>query len=158
MPQLDSSSFLTQIFWLLITFSFLLIFLCNISLPRIKSVLEKRENKINEEIKTAKKLQAEAQEIQFKIDKQLNEAKEEVSKSINESSKNFEIQVALKIKKIEEELKKETDAAAISIEKNKKDIFKNINIQIRDITKLTLSKILQINVIDKDIDEAIKKK
>ena len=60
--------------------------------------MEKRENKINEEIKTAKKLQAEAQEIQLKIDKQLNETKEEVSKSINESSKNFEIQVALKIK------------------------------------------------------------
>jgi len=60
MPQLNPEFFLSQVFWLVITFSFLLIFLWRISLPRISSVLEKRENKINDEIQTAKKLQTEA--------------------------------------------------------------------------------------------------
>ena len=64
MPQLNPEFFLSQVFWLVITFSFLLIFLWRISLPRISSVLEKRENKINNEIHTAKKLQTEAKEIQ----------------------------------------------------------------------------------------------
>ena len=48
--------FVSQLFWLIVTFSFLLIFLWRISLPRISSVLEKRENKINNDIKLAKSL------------------------------------------------------------------------------------------------------
>ena len=64
MPQLNPEFFLSQVFWLVICFSFLLIFLWKISLPRISTVLEKREKKINDNIQTAKKLQAEAKEIQ----------------------------------------------------------------------------------------------
>ena len=45
MPQLNPEFFASQLFWLVITFVFLLIFLWRISLPRIGSVLEKRESK-----------------------------------------------------------------------------------------------------------------
>ena len=72
MPQLNPEFFLSQVFWLVITFSFLLIFLWRISLPRINSVLEKRENKINIDIKTAKEIQTEAEEIHAKINIQLH--------------------------------------------------------------------------------------
>ena len=56
MPQLNPEFFISQLFWLVITFTFLFIFLWRISLPRISSVLEKREYKINEDIALAKKL------------------------------------------------------------------------------------------------------
>ncbi len=46
MPQLNPEFFVSQLFWLVVTFSFLLVFLWRISLPRIGSVLEKREKKI----------------------------------------------------------------------------------------------------------------
>ena len=54
MPQLNPEFFVSQLFWLVVTFSFLLLFLWKVSLPRIGSVLEKRENKINNDIETAK--------------------------------------------------------------------------------------------------------
>ena len=41
MPQLNPEFFVTQLFWLVVTFSFLLVFLWRISLPRIGNVLEK---------------------------------------------------------------------------------------------------------------------
>ena len=82
MPQLNPEFFLSQIFWFAITFCFLLIFLWRISLPRISSVLEKRENKINDEIQKAKKFQTEAKEIQTKIDQQLLTTHEQVVKLI----------------------------------------------------------------------------
>ena len=68
MPQLNPEFFVSQLFWLVVTFTFLLIFLWRISLPRIGSVLKKREKKINDDIATAKKLQAEAEVIQKKIE------------------------------------------------------------------------------------------
>ena len=65
MPQLEQTEFfISQLFWLVLTFSFLLIFLWRISLPRISSVLEKRENKINNDIESAKQQQTEAEEIE----------------------------------------------------------------------------------------------
>ena len=66
MPQLNPEFFVSQLFWLVVTFSFLLVFLWRISLPRIGSVLEKRAKKINDDIATAKELQKEAEVIQKK--------------------------------------------------------------------------------------------
>ena len=86
MPQLNPEFYFSQLFWLVISFSFLLIFLWKISLPRISSVLEKRENKINNDIETAKQLQNDAEEIQKNIDKQLKEVNEKTSNLIKESS------------------------------------------------------------------------
>ena len=63
MPQLNPEFFVTQLFWLVVTFSFLLVFLWRISLPRISNVLEKRERKINEDLTAAKELQSEAENI-----------------------------------------------------------------------------------------------
>ena len=76
MPQLEQTEFfISQLFWLVVTFSFLFIFLWRISLPRISSVLEKRESKIDDDITSAKKLRAEAEEIQKQIDQQLRNAR-----------------------------------------------------------------------------------
>ena len=63
MPQLNPEFFVSQLFWLVVTFSFLLVFLWRISLPRIGSVLEKREKKINDDIATTKELHKEAESI-----------------------------------------------------------------------------------------------
>ena len=90
MPQLNPEFFLSQVFWLVICFSFLLIFLWKISLPRISTVLEKREKKINDNIQTAKKIQAEAKEIQAKIDQQLSKSREQVANLIKETSNNLQ--------------------------------------------------------------------
>ena len=42
MPQLNPEFFISQLFWLVISFTFLFVFLWRISLPRIGSALEKR--------------------------------------------------------------------------------------------------------------------
>ena len=68
MPQLEQTEFfISQLFWLVLTFTFLLIFLWRISLPRISSVLEKRESKIDNDIASAKQLQAEAEKYKNKL-------------------------------------------------------------------------------------------
>ena len=96
MPQLNPEFFVSQLFWLVVTFSFLLIFLWRISLPRISTVLEKRESKINNDMESAKQLQAEAEGIQEKIDQSLDEAKESTSQSIKNALSKFNDQANIK--------------------------------------------------------------
>ena len=156
MPQLNPEFFISQVFWLVITFSFLLIFLWRVSLPRISSVLEIRENKINDNIQTAQKLQAEAEEIQIKIDQQLLANREQVTKLIIETTNNLQSNVSTQLQKVEGELKKTIDESANIIEKNKNNIFKNIEIQIQEITKLALTKLITTNVSNQDIQDSIR--
>ena len=106
MPQLNPEFFLSQIFWLVTTFSFLLFFLWRISLPRISQVLEKREIKINEDIKSAKKLQTEAEEIQSKIDQQLNNIYKQTSDLIKKSNTDLQNKILIELETIDKEIKK----------------------------------------------------
>jgi len=92
-PQLDPEFFVSQLFWLVVTFSFLFLFLWKVSLPRIGSVLEKRENKINNDIETAKQLQIEAKKIQDQIEQKLHDSKEQNISLIKNSTVNYKIKL-----------------------------------------------------------------
>ena len=157
MPQLNPEFFLSQIFWLVITFSFLLIFLWRISLPRINSVLEKRENKINIDIKTAKEMQTEAEEIHAKINIQLHNAHEEITELIKKNTYDLQNKITNQLLVVDKDITKNINEASNTIEKNKNNTLKNINIQIQEITKLLLSKLTNINVSDKEINDIIQK-
>ena len=155
MPQLNPEFFASQLFWLVITFVFLFIFLWRVSLPRISSVLEKRENKINNDIKAAKQLQAEAQEIQTKIDQQLREAKSKSDQLIKNALIEFQNHSNNELTKLDSELDEKIEHSSNQIEKKKNDSIKIINDQIYDITKLTLSKISNLKVNDEEIKKTV---
>ena len=157
MPQLNPEFYISQLFWLVITFAFLFIFLWRISLPRIGSAMEKRANKIHDDIKVAKKHQAEAEEIQKKIDNQLKQAKSEASDLIKNANLDFQERSNKELEKIDKKLDQKLSEAAKSIEKNKSSSLEDINNQIFDITKLTLSKVSKIKINENEIKQIITK-
>ncbi len=156
MPQLNPEFFVTQLFWLVVTFSFLLVFLWRVSLPRIGNVLEKRERKISEDLTTAKELQNEAEKIQDKIESQLKQARTDASEMIKTSSLSLQDKTQLELSKLDKELDAKIEQSSMSIEKSKNDSVLQIQNQINEITKLTLSKVATFDVSDDEIKSAIK--
>jgi F-type H+-transporting ATPase subunit b len=154
-PQLDPEFFVSQLFWLVVTFSFLLLFLWKVSLPRIGSVLEKRENKINNDIETAKQLQIEAEKIKDQIDQKLYDSKEKNISLIKNSTVNLQNKASEELSKLDNELNKKIEKSAKVIENNKKESLKQIHKQIHEITKLTLSKLSSVQINDQEIEESI---
>ena len=157
MPQLNPEFFVSQLFWLVVTFSFLLVFLWRISLPRIGNVLEKRERKISEDLTLAKELQAEAEKIQDEIEKQLKQARMDASEMIKSSSVDFQDKTQIELTKLDKDLDKKIDHSSKDIEKSKRESVSQINNQINEITKLTLSKIVSFDVSDDEVKNAITK-
>ena len=156
MPQLEQTEFfISQLFWLVVTFSFLFIFLWRISLPRISSVLEKRESKIDDDITSAKKLQAEAEEIQKQIDQQLRNARLETSELIKTASSKFQNHATNELHQLNNNLSNTIEESATTIEKNIKDSLKQIHDQTYLIAKLTLSKISNVPVNDNEIKDTV---
>ena len=155
MPQLNPEFFVSQLFWLVVTFSFLFIFLWRISLPRIGNALAKREEKINEDLTTAKELQIEAEKIQEKIEIQLKQARADSSDMIKSSSLSLQEKGQLELNKLDKELDTKIEQSTQTIEKNKNDLVSQIEIQINEITKLTLSKVASFDVSDDEIKSAV---
>ena len=155
MPQLNPEFFVSQLFWLVVTFSFLLVFLWRISLPRIGSVLEKREKKINDDIATTKELQKEAESIQKIIEDKLRNARTETAEIIKTTSIDLQKKTASGLVKLDKDLDKKIDDSANDIEKNKNDSLNQIHDQIHEITKLVFSKITNFKVSNVDVKEAV---
>ena len=155
MPQLNPEFFVSQLFWLAVFFTFLFVFLWRVSLPRIATVLEKRQNKIDENLSTAKELQEQAMEIEKKINDQINQAKLETDEKIKNTINNLQKDASSQLFALDRELENKVLDAEKEIKKNKDNQIKNINNEIANITKLTLGKITDIELSDSDLNKVI---
>ena len=157
MPQLEQTEFfLSQIFWLAIFFTFLIVFLWRISLPRIASVLEKRQNKIDENLLTAKQLQEQALEIEKNINLKINNAKQETDEEIRQNVISLQEEMSSKISLLDSELETKIADSEKEIQKSKESQMKTINDEIANITKITVAKISDIKLSDSVVDQAVK--
>lgn len=75
MPQLDTSTFSSQLFWLVVCFLALYVILSYIVLPKISRALETREDTIEEKINTASTYRERAEDLLADYEKILAEAK-----------------------------------------------------------------------------------
>ena len=155
MTQLNPEFFVSQLFWLVVTFSFLLVFLWRISLPRIGSVLEKREKKINDDIAAAKELQEKAEAIQKILEDKLRNARTETAEIIKTTSINLQEKTAIELVKLDKNLDKKIHDSANNIEKSKSDSLNQIHDQIYEITKLIFYKITNFKVSNLDVKDAV---
>ena len=156
MPQLNPEFFVSQLFWLVITFSFLFIFLWRVSLPRISTVLEKRQNKIDENLSSAKGLQEQAQEIEKKINAQISTAKQETEDTIKKSILSLQDNVSAQLSILDNELEEKILNSEKEIIKNKDEQMKNIDEEIMNITKITVSKISDLDISNSEINNSLK--
>ena len=155
MPQLNPEFFISQLFWLTIFFTFLLVFLWKVSLPRIATVIEKRQNKIDENLSSAKKLQEEAHEIEKRINDRLNVAKEETNVKIKNTMSSLQEDASSQLNLLDKELEKKISTSEKQILINRDNQMEKINEEIVKITKITVSKLTDINLSDSDIEKEI---
>ena len=158
MPQLDPEFFISQLFWLVVFFSFLLFFLWKVSLPRIAKVIEKRQNTIDENLSFAKELQEQAQKIENKINNQINQAKQETNDQIKKTISSLQDDVASKLTVLDKDLEDKISKSEKEIMKNRDNEIKNIDKEILNITKITVSKLTNIDLSDNEINSIIKSK
>jgi F-type H+-transporting ATPase subunit b len=115
MPQLNPEFWISQIFWLTITFGILYIVLSKLILPKISANLELRRSQIQENIEAAEK-QRESSESKLKeYDKIIlkskleaknifKDARDKVLKDINSKKEVLDKQIDEEIKKVEKEI------------------------------------------------------
>ena len=115
MPQLNPEFWVSQIFWLTITFGTLYVVLSKLILPKISNNLEVRKSKILENIEAAEKQRKDSEEkikeynkiIQdnkAKAKNYYNQAREKILKDINKKKESLDSDLDEEIKKAELEI------------------------------------------------------
>ena len=126
----------------------------------IKNKIDEAENLKNETQTTLseiKKRQNDVQiEIQDTIESQLKQARIDASEMIKSSSISLQDKAQVELTKLDKELDAKIEQSSANIEKSKNESVLQIQNQINEITKLTLSKVAAFDVSDDEIKSAIK--
>lgn len=75
MPQLNPADFSPQLIWLAISFILLLILMWKVALPRVSSVIEDREKRIQADLEKADRVKADADKVKAAYEKTLADAR-----------------------------------------------------------------------------------
>ena len=98
LPQLDFSTWPTQIFWLVVSFGLAYILMWRVALPRIGSVLEERHNRIQGDLKRAKAASENAEQARQAFEVMLAESREKASAVMREATESIRNKMERKIK------------------------------------------------------------
>ena len=115
MPQLDPEFWISQIFWLTLTFGILYVVLSKLILPKISANLELRKSQIQENIEAAEKQREDSEAklkeydevvLRSKLEAKniFKDAREKALKDINSKKEILDEQINEEIKKAEQEI------------------------------------------------------
>ena len=128
MPQLNPEFWISQIFWLTLTFGFLYVVLSKLILPKISANLESRKSQISDNIEAAdkqrKESEAKLKEYEEIISKSkleakniFNQTREKALKDINAKKDVLDRQINSEIKEVENEINQLRKEAPAKINK-----------------------------------------
>ena len=132
MPQLNPEFWVSQIFWLVLTFGLLYIILSKLILPKISNNLESRKSQILENIETAEKQREESEKKLKEFEKIILESKLEAKNYFNQVRQKILEDINNKKTALEKDIDKEVSAAEDEIKNlkiNSSEKIKNIAIE-----------------------------
>jgi len=139
MPQLNPEFWISQIFWLVLTFGILYIVLSKAILPKISKNLETRKSQILENIETADKQKEESENKIKEYEKIILESKIKAKNYFNDARKK----VLEDINKKRISLEKDIDEEINSAEKEIENLKKNSDEKIAKIAVATSSELIK---------------
>ncbi|HEX3500509.1 MAG TPA: F0F1 ATP synthase subunit B' [Stellaceae bacterium] len=86
MPQLDLSTFPSQIFWLAVFFVVLYLLMAKLAIPRIEMVIDERRNRVENDLDKAGQMKNEAEAVITAYEKALADARHQAQLTMKETS------------------------------------------------------------------------
>jgi F-type H+-transporting ATPase subunit b len=162
MPQLEITTYPSQIFWLVVSFLTLYLIMSRIIIPRISSVIKNRESQIKNNIHISEQLYKDTEIINDELEKVRKDTETEAKEIINNlketTNKKISENYELLKKKLEKKLEKDEQKILLRKKKTLKEINKiSLNLSEEIIRKISNGKSEQKNklksIIKKNLEE-----
>jgi len=161
MPQLNPEFWISQIFWLILTFSILYLVIWKIFLPKINYSIENRKSRIVNDLDEAQKLKESAEKKLKEYNKIIENSKQEAKKIIEDERKKLDQDIENKKKDFNNQIEKEITAVEKEIKDLKKTSLSNISKIASETSAELMKKIINTEVnksnVSAIVDDIIKR-
>lgn len=155
LPQFDTTTYPSQIFWLLITF-FALYFLCSqIFLPRIGGIIEERRNRIADDYDQAADFKRQAETAEAAYLKSLADAKARAAQIAAETRASLDAEIAEMQAETDRQLEADIEAAEERIAATAAKATAGIREAAKDTTKALVDALIDETPSDEAVEAAL---
>lgn len=147
MPQLQQHyTYLSQVFWLLVTFAVLLIVMWRVALPRVAAILHERQERIDADLRRAEELKNEAQTVLAAYEKAMAEARDKAQAAQREAHDALAKEAAARHAEVGARLKQEADAAEARIQRARDEALAGLRTVAADLAEAAVKRLVGIDV------------
>ena len=154
MPQLDLSTYISQAFWLLVSFCTLWALLSFFVTPKIANVIEQRKRKIDDYIQKAEKLNLKAKDSLKKYNQTLEAAKRTVDRELEAKQQIIQEKLQKTEVSVNAELNRKIADNELKIAKEKSETLRQMEDVTGDLAYEILQKLGFSKISRQDVDEA----
>ncbi|MFM7631640.1 MAG: hypothetical protein ACKO43_07565 [Alphaproteobacteria bacterium] len=141
MPQFDTTTFAGQIFWLVLSFGLLYVLVSRVILPKFISIVDQREDRIAQDIRTAKDLQKEIDYLQAKVAETKRHAIREVTALYDKEKRTLEDSFKKEFLEMKHHLHAEQERFVLDLETRQKLLKETFALEATQIVDQVLNKV-----------------
>jgi F-type H+-transporting ATPase subunit b len=142
MPQLDLTTYVPQLFWLVVTFLALLMLMTFIALPRVAKALDARRHRLDDDLARANQLKSEAEAVVAAYQRTLAAAQAEAQAAMRESAERLAAEAAERQRQLAVSLAHELREAEQRIAVAKENALSDIRAVAVELASLTTVKLI----------------
>ncbi len=146
LPQLNSATYASQIFWLVVAFVLLYLLMSKMALPKVSEVLEMRESEINTNLNRAEKFEAEIEDVKNTYETALAKAHADAGDVVKKIEQTTAAKIAAKQGQFADMAKSRLTKSEKAINTAKDEALKSLEDIAAEITKDALKKVADISV------------
>lgn len=153
MPQLDFSTFASQIFWLVVTFGVLYLIMARSALPVIREVLQTRQTRIFEDLRKAEKLKEEAESAEADFTSVIVNARGKAGVLLGKVREKATAESEKRHTKLDETFARQAKESEHRIDIIRKEAISEMTPVTVEITREMVKKLINIDVENKKIEK-----
>jgi F-type H+-transporting ATPase subunit b len=158
MPQLEQfDTYLSQVFWLVISFAILYVVMWKAALPRVADVLRERRERIDADIERAEKLKTEAEAVLEAYQATVAKAQAEAQAVLRAGADAFAAEAAARHDEVSARLAQETEAAERRIEAAREEALANVVTVAGEVARAAAARLIDAEIAEADADAAVRR-
>ena len=155
MPQLEISTYVTQIFWLIVSFLSFWFMMAKIVIPKISETIEERKRKYDDYIRKAEEINVKALDSLQRYEKTLAAAKIKAAEQIAQNERELKEIIEAKEAEINQQLKQKIEESEALLTKQKAEIMTKVEALSKETALLILDELQLSSITSQDIDEVL---
>jgi F-type H+-transporting ATPase subunit b len=154
-PPFQSETFVSQLVWLAIAFVLLYVLMSKLALPRVASIIEARQKRVEGDLAEAGLLKTQSDEAMAAYEKALADARARAQSIANETRDKQAASAAARRKTLEDELNHKLLEAEKTITATKQAAMSNVRTIAEDATRAIVERLIGSAPSEKAVADAV---